>query len=142
MRQILTGVDADGRSCVVAELVNGPEPPAGRVNVTTVFQTPTSPAPPRPPGHSNLIDQYVAVGIERFIIVQWPPGLTARMHYTDTIDVDTVLEGSVSIILDDGPHWLDVGDTVVVNGVDHGWEAGPSGATVSVVLLGTPPPAA
>jgi quercetin dioxygenase-like cupin family protein len=64
------------------------------------------------------------------------------MHYTDTIDVDTVLEGSVSIILDDGPHWLEVGDTVVVNGVDHAWEAGPSGATVSVVLLGTPSPAA
>jgi len=142
MRQIVTGVDANGRSCVVAEHVDGPAPAGDRVNVSTVFQTPTSPAPPRPPGTSDLIDLKVPVGIERFIIVQWPPGLTARMHYTDTIDVDTVLEGSVSIILDDGPHRLEAGDTVVVNGVDHGWEAGPSGATVSVVLLGTPSPAA
>ena len=88
------------------------------------------------------MDLKVAPGCTRLITVVWPPGLTAEMHYTDTIDVDTVLAGSVDIILGDGRHHLEVGDTVIVAGVDHAWEAGPSGATVSVMLLGTPSPEA
>jgi quercetin dioxygenase-like cupin family protein len=142
MRQIVTGVDDSGRSCVVAEHVNGPAPNVDRVSVRTAFETSSSPPPPRPAGNSEFIDLKVPVGVARLIVVRWPPGLTARMHYTDTVDVDTVLEGTVDIILDDGPHRLEAGDTVIVSGVDHAWEAGPSGATVSVLLLGTPSPEA
>jgi quercetin dioxygenase-like cupin family protein len=140
VRQIVTGVDADGRSCVVDEHVNGPAPTGDRVIVHRAFETATSPPPPRPPGHSDFIDLKVAVGVARLINVQWAPGATARMHYTDSVDFDTVVEGSIDIILDDGPHRLEAGDTVVVNGVDHAWEAGPSGCTVSVLVLGGPSP--
>jgi len=142
MRQIVTGVDAGGRSCVIGEHHDGPAPTGDRVSVHTAFETTSSPPPPRPAGTSEFMDLNVPVGIARLIVVQWPPGLTARMHYTDTIDVDTVLEGSIDIILDDGAHRLEPGDTVIVAGVDHAWEAGPSGATVSVLLLGTPGPGA
>ena len=65
----------------------------------------------------------------------WP-----EMHYTDTIDCHTIVAGSIDLILDDGPHHLDVGDAAVVAGVDHGWRAGPAGATLSIVILGTPVP--
>jgi len=140
MRQIVTGVDANGRSCVVAEHVNEPPPTGDRVRVHTAFETVQNPAPPRPPGQSRFTDLHVAVGCTRLIIVQWPPGVTASMHYTDTVDYDTVLDGSVDIILDDGRHHLEVGDTVIVTGVDHAWESGPEGATLAVVLLGTPSP--
>jgi quercetin dioxygenase-like cupin family protein len=140
MRQIVTGVDASGRSCVVAQHVPGPPPNADAVKVETVFETTSAPPPPRPAGTSALMDLKVQPGCTRLITVVWPPGLTAQMHYTDTIDVDTVLEGSVDIILGDGRHHLEVGDTVIVTGVDHAWEAGPSGATVAVLLFGTPSP--
>jgi len=72
--------------------------------------------------------------------VQWPDGEESGMHHTDTVDVDTVLEGSIDLLLDDGPHHLDVGDTAIVAGVDHGWRAGPAGATLSIVVFGTPSP--
>ncbi len=138
----MTGTDGEGRSCVVEERACGPLPPGDRVRVETVYQTASSPAPPRPPGRSRFSDLKVPVGIARLITVQWPPGSVAAMHYTDTLDVDTVLEGSISIVLDDGPHLLEAGDTVIVTGVDHAWEAGPAGATMSVLTLGTPSPEA
>jgi quercetin dioxygenase-like cupin family protein len=140
MRQLVTGVDGEGRSCVLSAVEN---PPTGvSVRPRTVYETATAPPPPRPPGHSRWIDLHVGVGLARWIVVQWPPGLTALMHHTDTVDFDTVLEGTIDLILDDGPHRLEAGDCVVVAGVDHGWAAGPEGATVAVALLGTPPPAA
>jgi hypothetical protein len=30
----------------------------------------------------------------------------------------------------------------VVNGVGHAWRAGPAGCVMSVIVIGTPPPAA
>ncbi len=35
---------------------------------------------------------------------------------------------------------LVAGDLVVLAGVDHAWRAGPDGARLSAVLIGTPPP--
>ncbi len=140
MKHIVTGVDAEGRSCVVAEHVTGPPPTGDRVNVRRVYETASNPAPPRPTGNSRFTDLNVDVGIARLITVEWPPGVTASMHYTDTVDFDTVLEGSIDIILDDGRHHLEAGDTVIVTGVDHAWEAGPAGATMTVITLGTPSP--
>jgi hypothetical protein len=136
MRQLVTGVDADGCSCVVAEHVI--EPSGDQLNAYAPFETASSPPLPRPPGKGDFMDLGVPVGIARFLVVQWPPGLQAQMHHTDTVDFDTVLEGSIDLILDDDRHHLEVGDSVVVTGVDHGWESGPSGATMSVVAIGTP----
>jgi quercetin dioxygenase-like cupin family protein len=138
VRQIVTGTDGDGRSCVVEELVN--EPTGTGISVRTVFETAGNPAPPRPPGQGRPVDLNVPVGIARWLVVQWPPGLISHVHHTDTIDFDIVLEGSIDLILDDGPHRLEVGDCAAVTGVDHGWEAGPAGCTTAVLLLGTPPP--
>jgi len=142
MRQIVTGVDASGRSCVVEERVTGPAPTGDRVTVETCYETRSNPGPCRPPGHGRYTDLHVGVGMARMITVQWPAGAGASMHHTDTIDFDTVLEGSIDIILDDGAHRLEAGDTVIVTGVDHAWEAGPSGAAMTVITLGTPAPEA
>ena len=138
MRQLVTGVDADGRSCVVAEHpVDGK---TGRSRQMISFTTATNPAPPRPPGRGEYVDLEVPVGTTKLMVVQWASDFTYGMHYTDTIDFDTILEGSATLILDDGPHLLETGDIAVVTGVDHAWEAGPDGATISFIFLGTPPP--
>jgi quercetin dioxygenase-like cupin family protein len=62
------------------------------------------------------------------------------MHYTDTVDFDVVLSGSVESILDDGAHLLTVGDSAVVTGVDHGWRAGPEGCRLNLMTIGVSPP--
>jgi hypothetical protein len=86
------------------------------------------------------MDLEVPPGIARWMLVHFGPGVERPMHHTDTVDFDTIIFGSVEIILHDGPHRLEPGDCVVVTGVDHGWRAGPQGCTASVVVVGTPPP--
>ena len=138
MRYMLTGVDAEGRSCVVEETELGR--PGDEMVQHRVFATDQSPPGPRPTGHGADLDLGVAPGLARWLGVHWPAGREAHLHHTDTVDFDTVLGGSVVLVLDDGDHLMEVGDCVLVDGVDHSWRAGPEGCTMSVVLLGSVPP--
>jgi mannose-6-phosphate isomerase-like protein (cupin superfamily) len=60
------------------------------------------------------------------------------MHHTDSVDFDAIIAGSMDLELDDGIHHLGPGDCVVMNGVDHGWSAGPEGCTALIVSIGSP----
>lgn len=59
------------------------------------------------------------------------------MHHTDSVDFDVVLEGSVDLILDDGAHPLQRGDSVVMTGVDHAWRAGQDGCVLAASNVGS-----
>jgi uncharacterized cupin superfamily protein len=61
------------------------------------------------------------------------------VHHTDSVDFNVILEGSVDVILDDGPHRLEKGDAVVLNGVGNCWQTGDSDCRMSVVVIATPP---
>ncbi len=138
MRRVVTAVDADGHSCVVEEAELGA--PDEQLLQVGIFATDTVMPGPRPAGRGADLDLGVPPGHTRWLVVHWPPDATAHLHHTDTLDYDTVLAGSIDLILDDGDHHLDPGDCVVVTGVDHNWRAGPEGCTLSVVLLGAAPP--
>jgi len=135
---MVTGTGADGRSCVVGEVEI--DRGVGPVAVQSLYKTESSP-PPRPSGRADTRDLGVAPGATEWLVVDWAPNTQAPMHHTDTLDFDFVIEGSIEVILDDGAHLLEVGDCVVVTGVDHAWRAGPAGCRLSVALVGTPPPA-
>ena len=73
------------------------------------------------------------------------PGLAGHMepadpgmHTTATIDFEVVLQGSVTLELDDGAKvTLEVGDTVVQNGTRHRWSnAGTEPAVLAVFICG------
>lgn len=73
------------------------------------------------------------------------PGLAGHMepgapgmHTTATIDFEVVLQGSVTLELDDGAKVsLGVGDTVVQNGTRHRWSnAGHAPAVLAVFICG------
>jgi hypothetical protein len=64
------------------------------------------------------------------------PNGEAPMHHTDTIDLDTVVSGSIELVLDDGAHAMGVGDCAVVTGVDHAWRAGPEGCVFAAAMIG------
>jgi len=139
MRQLITGVDEKGRSCVVAEHPLGDLPE--RSPMLTTFTSPSDPMP-RPPGTGESVDLQVPPGVTKLAMARWTSDFAYGMHHTDTIDFDTILEGSATLVLDDGPHLLERGDVAVVTGVDHAWQAGPEGTTISFVFLGTPAPRA
>ena len=139
MRVLVTGVDGDGRSCVISEHGGLDPTPDGRFHFGLVHRTAAAPPPPRPPGTADHMDVQVPPGILQWIVVDYEPGAVQANHHTDTIDCNHVLRGTVDLVLDDGVHHLEAGDGVVVNGVDHAWTAGPDGCRLSVLFLGTPP---
>ncbi len=52
------------------------------------------------------------------------------------MDLHTVVQGSITLMLGDGEQVLEPGDCAVVAGVDHAWRAGPDGCVESVVMVG------
>ncbi|UXA17162.1 cupin domain-containing protein [Mycobacterium sp. SMC-4] len=140
MRTLITGTDAAGRSCVVSdgELTLDELAPGFAMGVP--YATTASPPPARPAGSAPLIDQGIAPGLVRWMVVDLGAGSETPMHHTDTLDLQTVMSGTVELILDDGAHPLEPGDLVVLTGVDHAWRAGPDGCQLSAVLVGTPSP--
>jgi quercetin dioxygenase-like cupin family protein len=83
------------------------------------------------------VDMGLPPGIVRWLALEWEAGTTVPFHHTDSVDYAFVFEGSVELMLDDGPHQLGPGDFVVLNGVDHAWKAGPDGCRMSSVTIGT-----
>ncbi|TGD84399.1 cupin domain-containing protein [Mycolicibacterium sp. CH28] len=142
MRILITGVDADGKTGVVSrdELAISQVAPGFAMGIP--YATASSPPPPRPLGAAELIDQFLPAGHVRWIVIDYGPHSRTPVHHTDTLDLQTVLSGTIDLILDDGVHHLEEGDMVVMPGVDHAWKAGPDGCRVNAVLIGTPPPQA
>jgi quercetin dioxygenase-like cupin family protein len=138
MRCITTGTNEDGRSCVVKEreLVGRGAP----IDPKSLFRTHSYPPPSHHAGRGELRDLMVQPGQIHWLVTHYQPHAEVPMHYTNTLDCDLVVEGSMELILDDGAHHLEPGDAAVITGVDHAWRAGPNGCTLSIVLVGTPPP--
>jgi quercetin dioxygenase-like cupin family protein len=139
IRVLVTGVDADGRSCVVSDQVGLDPVPDGVFHFGVVHRTASAPPPPGPTASTERMDVQVPPGIAQWIVVDYEPGGVQEWHHTDTVDFDLVLSGSIDLTLDDGVHHLEAGDGAVINGVDHAWRAGPGGCRLSVLFLGTPP---
>ncbi len=160
MRRVVTGVGADGRSTVFSDghapVAFAPRPDgAGAFGLTRVAGGTVDPAT-----GSSVVNELwsltddpsvttddptldlesfgvdVPAGETRWIITQMGPGLAAPMHSTPTIDYGVVVAGDVELGLDDGSVRLYAGDSVVVNGVEHSWLAGPSGCVIATVMVG------
>ena len=88
---------------------------------------------------SELLPVVATPGTARWSFIEFPPGVATAFHHTDSLDFDIVVEGSVDVILEAGPHRLGPGDGVVLNGVDHAWETHEQGCRMSVVVIATQP---
>jgi quercetin dioxygenase-like cupin family protein len=146
MRNLITGIDAEGCSCIAEETEIVPSPVDGYsgLKMAPLFRTEQSPPPPRPPALAETVDVQLPPGFVRWMIVQHEPhqaetGATT-MHHTDTLDFVFVQEGSAEFMLQDGVHEVSAGDHIVTTGVDHAWRSGPDGARLLVVSIGTPKP--
>jgi quercetin dioxygenase-like cupin family protein len=140
MRILMTGVDDQGRSCVVEESTPSVHPHGSDgISVSMAAATELCPPPARPPGHGEFVGVARTPGTVGWSFIAFPPGVTTPLHHTDSVDFDVVIEGSVDVVFDDGPHRLGPGDGVVINGVDHGWETHEEACRMSVVVIATPP---
>ena len=139
MRRLVTGTDDQGRSCVISEAeIELVEPlPGNLVSMEQLFATAELPPPWRSVGTSEKLDLGVGAGLS-WMVVRWEPNGEWPPHFTDTLDLDLVLNGTIDLVLGDGAHRLEAGDCVVVEGVDHAWRAGPDGCTMIITAIGTP----
>lgn len=119
-RRVVTGLDGDGKSCVV---IDGAVPQMSPINAAFVWRTEGYPA-----DNSGNSDTAVPYDVEllhtdgsNFAVCEFPPNTDALMHATDTIDYLVIMSGAVTLVLEDGEAELGAGDFVIDRGVIHGW---------------------
>jgi hypothetical protein len=150
MRKLITGVDGDGRSCLLEVVDVTPAPVEGHgVNVARVYATTESPPRSGAPAVGPNVDVGLAPGFLRWLIVEHPPeherpaSTTAgTIHHANTLDLVFVNEGTGELLLQDGAHAVGAGDLIVMPGVDHAMKPGPDGCHIVVVSVGTAPSSA
>jgi hypothetical protein len=142
MRRLVTGTDADGKSCVVEDREVGPSIEMPGFQRHVIFETMEVPPPARPVGHGDYFPMEIDPGRVLWYFTNLEAGadMEVPFHHTDTIDVGLLLDGSIDLVLDDGEHQLRAGDCFVVNGNDHSWRVGPDGCRMCKTSIGTPPP--
>ena len=147
-RRVVTGHRADGVSVVVSD---GPVPvsreiPGDGVAFHEVWNTEGAPAPitaieaveptqrdltvpPPKRGTKIRINEFLPGHLDE-------RGLQSPVHRTASIDYGIVLEGQITLILDDSEVTLSAGDVMVQRGTDHAWaNRGASTARVVFVLV-------
>lgn len=147
-RRIVTGHDEAGVSVVVSD---GPvsvtrELPEDGVAFHEVWVTTSVPAhigagaedptagsitvPPPTRGTRIRINEFLPGHLD-------DQGLQSPMHRTESIDYGIVLEGEITLVLDDSEVTARAGDIVVQRGTDHAWaNRGDCTARVAFVLVG------
>ena len=118
--RVVTGLDADGKSCV---LIDGPIPCYNDMSAALAWRTDSTPA-----DNSGTADPVVPYAVEllhtpgsNFAVCEFPPNTREIMHATDTIDYLVILSGKVTLVLEEGEADLGPGDFIVDRGVLHGW---------------------
>lgn len=144
-RRVVTGHTPDGVSVV---LFDGPVPvsrelPDDGVHFHEIWNTEGAPAvvravepdpterdlavPPPPRGTKIRINEFAPGHLDE-------RGLQSPVHRTASIDYGIVLEGEITLVLDDSEVTLRAGDVVVQRGTDHAW-ANRGDVTAKVVFV-------
>jgi quercetin dioxygenase-like cupin family protein len=111
LRRIVTGLDADGRSCILAD-------DAAKMLIWQVSDLPADNSGNAEQGACQF--SFPKTGAQ-FIFSDLPPGVVSPMHATDTIDFVVVLSGSIVFVTETGETLLHAGDVLVDRGIVHAW---------------------
>jgi mannose-6-phosphate isomerase-like protein (cupin superfamily) len=160
-RRVVTGTDDHGRSCVVADGMAPTRVDTPTFSAVDLWQTDAVPAPVDAEdtltGTLTLAPPQAGVVVR---IVTFPPdaewqaaggyedamaaigasdaqvaGEDAGVHATDTVDVVTMIEGEIHVVLETGEVVLRPGDTLVQRGTKHAWSNRSTGRATFVVAM-------
>ena len=148
IRRVVTGHDDRGSAKVIVdgEATNiRPSPRPGQYS-TLMWCTDSMPCD-MPVGEgaedmgNRILGTYPPVNGTRFMIAEYPPGNTARMHRTETIDYIIVLDGEIDMELDEGRMvHLKRGDVMIQRGTYHAWiNKGSETCRMAFVLIDAKP---
>lgn len=116
-RRVVTGLDAQGRSCVI---LDGPIAMDSSVG-GMAWQSAALPADNS--GNADAATRFdfelIHRGGSAFMLVRLPPDAAPYMHATDTLDYIVVIAGEIVLMLETGETVLRAGDFLVDRGVQH-----------------------
>jgi mannose-6-phosphate isomerase-like protein (cupin superfamily) len=152
-RRAVTGHDSNGKSIFASDEQVGTKG-LGMTALWAADETLTFPDDGAIPAWAGL---FPPIGGFRFGVAQFPAGHDAKqhphpvvherrhveetpgMHWTDTIDLEVVLSGELTLELDGGEEkTFRAGDTIIQNGTNHRWRNdGDETAVFIVFMVGT-----
>src|ERR1700731_669531 len=146
IRRFVTGHDAKKTAKVIMQgpATNAKYPGPGTVS-TMIWSTDRTPADISI-GESiedlgaRIIGTAPPANGTRFAVIDFPPGNSARMHRTETIDYVIVIAGEIDMDMDCSTVHLKAGDVMVQRGTNHAWvNRGTAPARVAFVLIDAEP---
>ena len=142
LRRVVTGHDADGRAVVkIDELTKNP--PSGRPGRSACVVWTTEGFPVDNTGDEDGGTRQVGTTLNNgtvFRVVEFMPGVSPRVHRTDSIDYAVVMSGEIDMELDDSVVHLKAADVVVQRGTIHNWvNHGAESCVIAFVLIDAKP---
>lgn len=144
IRRVVTGHDEQGNAVVkIDEVVSHWRDGRPGARVCNVWTTDTAPA-----NNSGDADGGKREGKFTMInngsvfrVLEFKPGLEARMHRTDSIDYIVVMSGEIDMELDNGVEvHIKAGDVMVQRGTVHNWiNRGTESCVLAVILIHAEP---
>ncbi|GAA1917822.1 hypothetical protein GCM10009775_07930 [Microbacterium aoyamense] len=131
-RVVVTGLDARGRSTVASDSVATQRFVSPVATLNTLWETETLPITALSDSAAEGDRYFPAPGAVKAFTVAFPPDSTWAedrtahgggdgFHSTASLDVFTLIEGTLICVLDDGEVVLEPGDTIVQRGTRHTW---------------------
>jgi quercetin dioxygenase-like cupin family protein len=75
-----------------------------------------------------------------FRVVEFAPGVSPRVHRTDSVDYAVVMSGEIDMELDDSVIHLKAGDVLVQRGTIHNWiNRGSEACVIAFILINAKP---
>jgi mannose-6-phosphate isomerase-like protein (cupin superfamily) len=133
VRRVVTGLDRESRSVILSDgdadgrAAFGTEglwltDPARGLDAVAGSDTDYGTLEPPPGGTSwRIFDLPTDEAVAEYLRTQDPDADTSGFHTTQTIDYVMILDGEVTLEVDDGSVDLRTGDCVVQRGTNHAW---------------------
>jgi quercetin dioxygenase-like cupin family protein len=146
VRRVITGHDAKGRAVVKIDEVSK-NVVSGRPGASSAVIWTTDTIPADNSGEADAALKKVGTtlpGGTVFRVVEFSPGVSPRVHRTDSIDYAVVISGEIDMELEKGDEvHLKAGDVLVQRGTVHNWiNRGKSPCVIAFALIDAKPAAA
>jgi quercetin dioxygenase-like cupin family protein len=142
LRRVVTGHDANGRAVVTIDEITQ-NPPSGRPGRSACVVWTTEDFPVDNTGDEDGGKRQVGTTLKNgtvFRVVEFLPGVSPRVHRTDSIDYAVVMSGEIDMELDDSVVHLKAGDVLVQRGTIHNWvNRGAEPCRIAFVLIDAKP---
>lgn len=142
LRRVVTGHDANGRAVVEIDEITQ-NPPSGRPGRSACVVWTTESFPVDNTNETDGGKRQVGTTLQNgtvFRVVEFMPGVSPRVHRTDSIDYAVVMSGEIDMELDDSVVHLKAGDVLVQRGTIHNWvNRGTESCIIAFVLIDAQP---